>query len=278
MGNTCCADNSDGKDGPSKIPAQSKEIKILEIDTEPEKFGQKVNEAFFKLTDTVKELVRKYNLYRFDQSAPELKGLENLPVKRAATEDFQYEGNFMGSRLKGKGHLLTKEGDLFVCTFDDGLAKGVGAVYYASGNYFFGRMNFGEMQDGKLIFADGAIYIGSFKNGKRHGRGTFEYKDKSKYEGSWQNDLEHGIGRLIYDGVWENGKRQATVQPPPVQVVAEPKPSDKKEPVREPEPRAPESKPHPDAGDKSKQPVPADPTKQPATGDTTPPAPEPIRA
>lgn len=275
MGNTCCADNKDSQDGPTKIPAQSKEIKILEIDTEPEKFGQKVNEAFFKLSDPVKELVRKYNLYKFDQSAPELKGFETLPIKRASTEDFQYEGNFMGSKLQGKGHMLTKEGDFFVCTFFDGLAKGMGAVYFANGNYYFGRLSKGELDEGKMIYADGTVYVGSFRAGKRNGRGTFEYKDKSKYEGAWLNDVEHGIGRLIYDGVWENGKRViSNLQPPNNAPVSVPKPIEQKEPVKEP-PAAVSNPPNPD---QPHQPAPAEPSKQPAVGDTNPPAPEPTNA
>ncbi len=35
-------------------------------------------------------------------------------------------------------------------------------------------------------------YYGSFKNGKRHGKGTFLYADGTKYEGSWENNLKHG--------------------------------------------------------------------------------------
>ena len=35
-------------------------------------------------------------------------------------------------------------------------------------------------------------YYGSFKDGKRHGKGTFLYADGSKYEGNWENNLKHG--------------------------------------------------------------------------------------
>lgn len=273
MGNTCCADNKDSQDGPAKIPAQVKEIKVHEIDTEPEKFGQKVNEAFFKLSDPVKDAIRKYNLYKFDQSAPELKGFESLPVKRASNEDFHYEGNFMGQKLQGKGHMLTKEGDFFVCTFFDGLAKGMGAVYFANGNYFFGRLNRGDLDEGKMIYADGTIYVGGFRAGKRHGRGSYEYKDKSKYEGAWQNDVEHGIGRLIYDGVWENGKRKVGANPVPEVPAQDLKPSEKKEPVKE----APIVDPKAQKPDQPPQTA-ADQDKRSPPANNNPPAPEPIKA
>lgn len=41
--------------------------------------------------------------------------------------------------------------------------------------------------DSKVLicsFANGAKYEGGWKNGKKHGNGTFTYPDKSKYEGN----------------------------------------------------------------------------------------------
>lgn len=35
-------------------------------------------------------------------------------------------------------------------------------------------------------------YYGNFKNGKRHGQGTFLYANGTKYEGSWENNVKHG--------------------------------------------------------------------------------------
>lgn len=35
-------------------------------------------------------------------------------------------------------------------------------------------------------------YYGHFKNGKRHGQGTFLYANGAKYEGNWENNLKHG--------------------------------------------------------------------------------------
>lgn len=190
-----------------RIAPVSKEVRIIEIEDNPDSFGSKVNESFFKLSDAVKALIKKFNLYKFDQSTADLKGLDRLPVKRGSNEDFNYEGCFMGSKIHGKGHMLTKSGDFYVVPFLDGEAKGTGAVYFANGNYFFGRLNKGQLDSGKMSYADGTSYIGDFRNNLRHGRGTHQYKDGSKYEGSWNNDVEHGVGRLIIDGLWDNGKR-----------------------------------------------------------------------
>jgi hypothetical protein len=44
-------------------------------------------------------------------------------------------------------------------------------------------------------------YFGNFKNGKRHGQGTFLYANGAKYEGNWENNLKHGwvgLKILIY--------------------------------------------------------------------------------
>ncbi len=39
-------------------------------------------------------------------------------------------------------------------------------------------------------------YFGNFKNGKRHGQGTFLYANGAKYEGTWENNLKHGWVRF----------------------------------------------------------------------------------
>lgn len=69
---------------------------------------------------------------------------------------------------------------------------------------------------------DETTYQGSYKLGKKHGRGTFTWGNrKSKktgkqetYVGEFQNDLFHGQGRYewadgrIYDGEWVEGKME----------------------------------------------------------------------
>lgn len=41
-------------------------------------------------------------------------------------------------------------------------------------------------------------YRGAWKEGKRHGEGTFEYADGSRYRGSWECGLKHGKGTYLY--------------------------------------------------------------------------------
>ena len=51
--------------------------------------------------------------------------------------------------------------------------------------------------DGPFIYKeDEAIYLGQFKDNKRHGRGKCAYNNGSVYEGEWANDKPNGKGRL----------------------------------------------------------------------------------
>jgi hypothetical protein len=57
---------------------------------------------------------------------------------------------------------------------------------------------------GKKIYKNGDVYEGRFKNGKRHGQGTYSYnRYNSKYIGEWKNDQKDGYGEFI--GVWGLG-------------------------------------------------------------------------
>ena len=56
---------------------------------------------------------------------------------------------------------------------------------------------------GTYTDADGNKYVGEWKDGKRHGQGTFTFGPKSewrgeKYVGEWRDDERHGQGTNIY--------------------------------------------------------------------------------
>jgi hypothetical protein len=51
-------------------------------------------------------------------------------------------------------------------------------------------------------FFDGD-YVGQLNGEKKHGRGTMNYKNKTKYQGEWVNDERHGTGIFT----WENKSR-----------------------------------------------------------------------
>jgi len=48
---------------------------------------------------------------------------------------------------------------------------------------------------GKMIYSNGDIYEGEWKDDQKHGRGTQSYWDDSgSYTGGWRNNVCHGVG------------------------------------------------------------------------------------
>jgi hypothetical protein len=60
-------------------------------------------------------------------------------------------------------------------------------------------------------------YNGEYKDGLRHGKGTYKYKEGSVMTGVWENDTLNGPGVLVnkdgikYEGLWQKGLRQGKI-------------------------------------------------------------------
>ena len=79
------------------------------------------------------------------------------------------------------------------------------------------RKYVGEYKDGKrhghgtYTYPDGAQYVGEYKDNSENGQGTYTYPDGEKYVGGWKNGKFHGQGILTYingvveKGVWKDG-------------------------------------------------------------------------
>ncbi len=64
---------------------------------------------------------------------------------------------------------------------------------------------------GKDVY-DNGYYEGYFKDGKRHGKGTYYWDSGSIYEGDWEHDLKSGYGKMTvswgsYEGLWKDDIR-----------------------------------------------------------------------
>ena len=61
------------------------------------------------------------------------------------------------------------------------------------------------------------MYDGEFKDGNKHGRGTYTLKNGGVYDGEFKDDIKHGRGTLKYangeeyDREWEDGKHHGRV-------------------------------------------------------------------
>ena len=55
-------------------------------------------------------------------------------------------------------------------------------------------------------------YVGEYKDGKKHGQGTYTWFDGGIYVGKWKDGKEHGQGTYTspvgtkYVGEWKDGK------------------------------------------------------------------------
>ena len=168
--------------------------------------------------------------------------LEMIKHNCEATVEFRdgiYEGEWKNGKRSGQGSMTFKDGGYYKGKWkDDYIVKG----QYISGDgwhydgeykkegwngkswrgspYFFrhgkgtfsnevGDQYVGEFKDGRkhgkgtIIYkAHGSKYVGDWKKGRQHGKGTWFYKDDSKhYVGDWKDGLPHGKGtRLNTDG------------------------------------------------------------------------------
>src|SRR3990167_7637707 len=203
--------NSDTReDGNKRVQRIVDEVPPLKLEVTKELvdfFGEKINTKYIRVSEKAEKTLQKFGLYRFKESAANLLGTDKLPIFSASNSQVQFHGQAQGDKFHGKGHFVDKEGNLFVAPFSNGFANGVGAVYFADGAYFFGDLVSNDLENGKMIYPNGTIYTGEFRNKQRNGRGSFVYPDGTKYEGDWLNDKEHGNGRIVIEGMWEAGRK-----------------------------------------------------------------------
>lgn len=73
-----------------------------------------------------------------------------------------------------------------------------GSMLFFSGNVYSQCTN-GSCDNGQgtYLYDDGK-YVGQWKNGLRHGQGTWIGSDGTKYIGEWKDDSPYGKGKFIY--------------------------------------------------------------------------------
>jgi len=132
----------------------------------------------------------------------------------------------------GTGTLTYKNGSVYEGQWERGMKWGQGKMTYASGNYYDGQWANnkrngqgtmfwltsdekyeGNWEDnfqsgfGAHIWLDGTTdskllrnrYVGYWRLGQRHGKGTFYYSNGSKYEGEWKENFKHGAGTFTFE-------------------------------------------------------------------------------
>jgi hypothetical protein len=130
-----------------------------------------------------------------------------------------YIGEWEENTQHGHGMLSFHEHPTqkkFVGEWKRNVREGYGTLYQSDGTFkvgFWRKNQFvaeaekeqcleGNCENGWGTYAynDYSLYIGEFKDKKRHGQGTLIYKLGTKYKGSHVNDLREGFGVYYYAG------------------------------------------------------------------------------
>ncbi len=130
----------------------------------------------------------------------------------------RYVGEYRKEKPHGQGTLTFANGDRYVGSFGAGVEHGEGTWYGAGGGKREGRWARGNFMGsaggaapaplvaggtgcvvgncwngtGRFIHDDGSEYVGSFRNGKPHGRGSLTYPDGRVDSGRWEEGKRWG--------------------------------------------------------------------------------------
>lgn len=148
-----------------------------------------------------------------------------------------YEGYFHRNMYEGKGSLYFKDGGKIVGKWKEGVpVKGI--YFYKSGDEYHGQFDAKSRRDGqgKMLYANGNVYIGNWLRDRIHGAGTFYlaigdslkanfangnpvngtyfFASGNKYTGEFNTNWEpDGTGVMYYsdggkyEGKWAKGYR-----------------------------------------------------------------------
>lgn len=141
---------------------------------------------------------------------------EPLDAKKAESSQNVSNGSLecvSGNCVNGRGVAKDIKGDLYNGEFKDGLYHGEGSIKFANGAEYIGTFRNGIVGGGDGVFTrkNGDQYIGHWENGRMNGIGSGIWVEGTKYIGFWKNNHFHGSGVLTvkggleYIGNWENG-------------------------------------------------------------------------
>ena len=139
-------------------------------------------------------------------------GWNKKKIKKAETDKEQKR------ILKAQEKIKKEQNKLIKCLGKDYSiwTNCTGSYLDNNGHKYEGSFKSGKIIKGIAIFADGAKYVGEFKNNKPHGFGNFAWTNGDKYFGEWKDGKNHGNGTKIwkdgreYSGSFQNDKMHGT--------------------------------------------------------------------
>lgn len=108
-----------------------------------------------------------------------------------------YKGEWMDNQMHGKGEF-TNGDKHFVGNFCRG-KRTKGKETLPNGIFYDGEWNDNEQYHGKGIYVGTEeTFIGSWKNGQKHGRGVMKFLNGNSFCGEWKDDEPYDIGIATY--------------------------------------------------------------------------------
>lgn len=166
-----------------------------QFDSDDERQDYEVFVGSYKLqTKMNKEVKLLYDKLVTENVKP-FKGFNKFEKREFKTIEVNEGGNYEG--------YVTESKDM---------RDGQGFVLWADGSIYDGWWKDDKPHgNGIKVFINGDAYVGSFRAGKMSGKGTYYKADNSKYEGEWQDNLQNGNGTQTwsdnhsYEGQWKEG-------------------------------------------------------------------------
>ena len=90
--------------------------------------------------------------------------------------------------------------------------EGLDTLYYGIASNYTGQFNNGEMSGlGTIVYYNKRQFTGILEKFIPNGQGTMIYPDNSKHVGEWKNGKKHGVGTYTENGQttqgrWENNR------------------------------------------------------------------------
>ena len=157
-----------------------------------------------------------------------IKSILNTKIKEIQSKVAEMDPFDLGpSPISDKVVLERCKKDLGLGAFYDGqwspngLRHGLGTQIDTNGVYYFGYWcDDNKNGRGRILYVDGTLYEGNFKNDEYDGYGTlkaqpqYDYEVSSEYVGEFENGIKHGKGKEtkksgeIYDGDFVQGVRK----------------------------------------------------------------------
>ncbi|CAK92861.1 unnamed protein product (macronuclear) [Paramecium tetraurelia] len=129
------------------------------------------------------------------------------------SDDSIYWGQWSKGQQNGYGQMIKPDGTYLEGIWNFGQFQN-GGILFPNGDYFVCNFNLiliGTKTKGERVYKNGIIYTGEVQFGIPHGKGKEKQSDKIIYDGNYLNGERHGQGLLhhqdgsTYEGEHQNG-------------------------------------------------------------------------